>query len=485
MTRMKAAALPLIILAVSLLIVLFAPSSVLKVAGFLLTGLSLGCLVLSGTCFSPSGWQVREEDSPSGLLFARQFSLCIDGDLLKDVPRTEGDLILTGGTYPVSRIRSLPGGALLSAALATTWEECPNPKTVSSLFSDMNIDPVQFSRQFPFLRTLHLSSVSGRVVQDGNGERVFFNMESSSPDSIRFLQHCRLIQDGVKIRDMQDSEKRELPDLPPHTLLLFTGVPKGNQVDRLTFLGALSLRNVQRLRRDVLSDIRELEADGHEVFLEYPLQAAPDIALQEAPIPVHAADAHAVFLHRIPECTDAVSLREAGKQALLFRCCRKRAFLIYACFALAASVLLSFTTVHAAFMLPFLMLPLLAPLVFHSHSLPSPSPFPAPRHIVYIGIVYLLDALLILLPAFLIGMHLWQQSLILHLLVLSLASGILFLLFWAPSLFPSLLFTLMYMLCTLALAAGGYFFCGLEGTFAVLLGALCGLLLLLSGSQRS
>ena len=247
-----------------------------------------------------------------------------------------------------------PDGVLLSAALAATYEHMPQKDDIAALFPEMNLAPAQFQSRFPFLRTLHLSSIPGQVVQDGTGERVFFCIDSSKDDRIRFMHNCQLVQNEGKTRELELDEKRQLLDLSAHAVLLFTGIPHGNQVDRLTLLGAVSFRHVQSFDSRILSDIRSLESRETEVFLAHPLQGADGVSLGACPVPVHEAGNHTVILER--ESEQGLSLDEAVEQIQLCRKTTVRLFFHHGLFVVWLSVLASLSSLPgpAALCAPFL-----------------------------------------------------------------------------------------------------------------------------------
>ena len=163
----RAIALSLVLFLCLSLVLIFLPDRNFIGLGSLLFGLGAAWPVFSLLRFSPEGWKAKETDAFFSIPHWRLSGVCIHDELLLGPESIQGDLLLPGGTYPVSRIRSLPGGVLLCAALAATYEHVPQKDEIAALFPEMNLAPSQFRSRFPYLRTLHLSSLPGQVVQPG------------------------------------------------------------------------------------------------------------------------------------------------------------------------------------------------------------------------------------------------------------------------------------------------------------------------------
>ncbi len=466
------------ILCLSLALLLFG-SRLFQGIGLFLFGLAISYPVYSALRFAPDGWEIRSTLDSVSLPPSKAPSICISEDLIKGPLETEGDLILPGGTFPVSRIRSLPGGVLLCAAIAATYDHTSAAEEIRSLFPQMNLDPEQFHHRFSLLRILHLSSVAGQVVQDGRGERVFFCVDSEDSNRIRLMQHCRFMQTEGTPKEMEEAEKRQFLDPPSHAVLLFTGVPRGSQVDGLTFLGALSLKRIQRFDTSVLSDIRFLESKGLPVSLAHPLQAAVDTVLPPSPVPVRAADQHAFYLERRSD--NASSLRDAVEQVLLFRSSVTRLFWFHTAFILAITLLMFFSPLPAVLALPFLGLSLIFPWLFHQHKLHTVPDSPSGLSIFFTFLIVLLDNLLVFLLVFYTNSSAWQQSVVFHMFMFSFLYCSYLPYACLHHRFPSLRFLLLFCGAFLALAFAAWMICGLQGVFSIGLASLAGLLLLAVG----
>ena len=479
----RAIALSLVLFLCLSLVLIFLPDRNFIGLGSLLFGLGAAWPVFSLLRFSPEGWKAKETDAFFSIPHWRLSGVCIHDELLLGPESIQGDLLLPGGTYPVSRIRSLPGGVLLCAALAATYEHVPQKDEIAALFPEMNLAPSQFRSRFPYLRTLHLSSLPGQVVQDGSGERVFFCIDSRNNDRIRFMHSCQLVQSEGKIRELGLDEKRQLLDLTEHAVLLFTGLPRGNQVDSLTFLGALSLRHVQRFDAQVLADIRALENSGTEVFLPHPLQASQELAVPASPIPVHAAGKHDLVLEK--ESMHGVSLQEAVEQVSLYRKIRSRLFLYYAVFVLWISMLAVLSPLPGPAVLPFVLLPLIFPFLLRRHRLRTVPQAASLHTFPFVLAVLIPDVLILFLLVLFTASPVWHRSVIFHMLMLTLLECAYLPHVFLSLPFPSGRFLLFLFVSLLIVIPAAVFVCQMEGVFSVLLAALFGLLRLIIGLRKS
>lgn len=465
------------------LILLFLSNRILQGFGVLLFGLALSYPVYSSLRYAPDGWKAQNTDTPFSLFGPQTPAICISEELIKGRLAPDGDLLLPGGTYPVSRIRSLPGGVLLCASIAATYEHTKAAEEILALFPEINIDPEQFRRRFPPLRILHLASVTGQVVQDGLGERVFFSVDSRDSNRIRFMQHCRLIQSEGTARELDEAEKRQLLDPPVRAILLFTGVPHGSQVDSLTFLGSLALKHFQHLDDMVLADIRYLENRGHEVFLAHPLQAAQDTAVPACPVAVHEPGAHTLIMEKTSP--DAPSLREAVEQMLVFGATLKRLFWFHTAFILAIVLLMILSPLPSLLAVPLLGLPLVFPWMFRHQVLHTLPACPSRSSVFFAYLIFLLDSVLIFLLIVLTGSPEWLKSVLFHMLMLSFLYSCFLPYACLRQNFTSLRFFLLFLGSLLVLSLTAWMVVGLEGIFSVLLAGLAGLLLLVSGLVRT
>ena len=469
-------------LCLSLVLVLFPDRGLVEV-GCILFGLTAAYPVFSLLRFSPKGWKAKQTSPLLSILHPRISGVCIPEELLLGPVSIQGDLILPGGTYPVSRIRSLPDGVLLSAALAATYEHMPQKDDIAALFPEMNLAPAQFQSRFPFLRTLHLSSIPGQVVQDGTGERVFFCIDSSKDDRIRFMHNCQLVQNEGKTRELELDEKRQLLDLSAHAVLLFTGIPHGNQVDRLTLLGAVSFRHVQSFDSRILSDIRSLESRETEVFLAHPLQGADGVSLGACPVPVHEAGNHTVILER--ESEQGLSLDEAVEQIQLCRKTTVRLFFHHGLFVVWLSVLASLSSLPGPAALPFFLIPLIFPFFLRRHIVRTIPSAPSDFRIIFLLLSAAVDILIIFL-LFLFGEDsVWQRAIIFHMLMGTVLECACLPHCFLALPFPSWRFLLFLFLALLIVTPAAAYFCHVEGVFCVLLAALFGLSRLILALRKS
>ena len=241
--------------------------------------------------------------------------VCIEENLLKGPVYLTGTVIFPSGTCSMSRLRSLPSGALLASAICATKDISPDPGVLLSLLPETGVNPETFRTQFPVLDTVRFKGQEGLIVRDGPGRRAYFLLTGLDDGSlIRFLAETARIQDGGETRLMQQKDLDFLLDLPRDTLLYLTASLQDGRLTGLTFLGGLMIRKNQDYREDVLSDIQALSEKGREVFTQRPVSGDGGALLPPSPVPCHAAE-------------DCLMLRQTGPGAAgLLEACSEEAY---------------------------------------------------------------------------------------------------------------------------------------------------------------
>ena len=156
----------------------------------------------------------------------------------------EGVLHVGNEEYPASRLRSLPSGAMLCAALTLMAEDTHDSASLQALLSQLRIQRSQFRKQYPYLSETEVWGVHGSCFRDGSQHRTFFLTDADSLEQRDILlSHCTHIMVGSQVQPLTDEERLSLRALPRQAILFFTALESELPL-QLTYLGGLTLHVV-------------------------------------------------------------------------------------------------------------------------------------------------------------------------------------------------------------------------------------------------
>ena len=470
------------------LVCLFLPWSLLRLLGLLLLSFSLPFLVFYLIRPQPQGYVVTGPTLHESVLPDHYLtSVCVDPELFKGSIETRGILHLPSGSYPAGRIRSLPDGVLMCAALAATWDTSDHAKELYELFPSMNLDPASFRSHFSYISSIEYAEMPGVVVRDGKGERAFFlferrltQPEEAAYDRTLVLETCTHLQDRGTTRPMEAEDRTKLQQLPMDTLLLLVADYAEGEVSQVTYLGALEIQLVQSLHPDAVHMQHVLSERGIELFSTSPMQPSGHALLPVDPIPVHPLEQHSVSFAKTAGSQTPLLSAILSMEGMLASLDRLR--LLEVALLACLSLMLWRSGLGPIPTLSFLLIPLLAP-VYLIRSAPRSLPvFSFLRHTLPSALVLAADLILQLILMNHSAPPLWPMTVLFHALTLALGMNWILFFLLRPSQ-ASRRHRLILAICAFLLlgtvGASAYVLCGIRGIFQVLLSLLALLLILL------
>ncbi|MBR2288479.1 MAG: hypothetical protein IJ865_09550 [Clostridia bacterium] len=397
------------------------PLPYLALLGLVLLSFALPLLFLTGMHVHPQGMDLRYLGAypPFRLLTPHDDQrLMVEERLLLGDTSWAGEILLPEGTCEVSRIRSLPQGILLSAALCIACDTLPSPDSLRSLFPEMNLHESRFRRQYPVLSSAELCGQKGVIVRDGNSARAYFLIESGDAQVREaFLTPSLCVPEKGRVRAIRDHELSFYSELPQDCLLCFTA---NADLTQLTLLGAVRIHLRQALNASIVSHAQRLQAQGIEVFTGSPLSVPESVEMEPSPLPCHSPGncLSLAVTEAFPDNEDALmhAVQHAGMQTGVL--CH------FALFYALAGLFLAFSAWNMHLPVPIGPLLLLIPYLWRIPHMTRPRaecmPDTGNALRLYLSLVPLLTDLLIV--SFLPDLTLVQQTAHLFLLALLLAA---------------------------------------------------------------